>query len=61
MKILLLSLKRDQAPYIYPELIKRFKSPTLKIASFSMLVVLEALKTETALEELNLRHVFKMV
>lgn len=60
-KILLVSLEKDQATFLFPELVKRMKSNSQKIASFAMFVINEAFKTETALDEINLKNVFRMI
>ena len=60
-KIMLISLEKDQATFLFPEIIKRMKSTTQKIASFAMHVINEAFKSETAADEINLRNVFKMI
>lgn len=44
MKILLTMIKRDKTSILGPELFKRFKNKNLKIATFAMEVVVEALK-----------------
>lgn len=54
-------LRRDQASVIYPELIKRFKNKNAKAAYFALFVVNEALKTNTAVEEINLKATFKAI
>jgi hypothetical protein len=61
LKILLAMLRRDQAPVIYPELIKRFRSKNSKIAHFAIYVVNEAFKTNTAVEEINLKAAFRAI
>ena len=60
-KILLTMLRRDQASVIYPELIKRFKNKNAKAAYFALFVVNEALKTNTTVEEINLKATFKAI
>ena len=54
-------LRREQANVIFPELIKRFKSKNSKTALFSLFVTNEAFKTNTALEEINLKAIFKSI
>jgi hypothetical protein len=43
LKILLTMLKRDKSQILAPELFRRFKNTNIKIALFSMEVVVEAL------------------
>ena len=61
LKILLCMLKRDQGPMLFPELLKRFRSKNPKSASFCMAVLREAFKTKTAIEDLNLKTVFRSI
>ena len=50
LKIVLIMIERDQASFLYPELIKRLKSGQTKIASFSSLVINEAFKAGAPME-----------
>ena len=54
-------LRRGQAPFICPELLKRFQSGQIKVAIFAMHVVDEAFKTETAVDDINLKTVFRKI
>ena len=54
-------LRRGQGQMLFPELFKRFTSRTTKVAVFSMFVVDEAFKTNTAVEEMNLKTIFRKV
>ena len=61
-KILLAMVERDQASFIFPELVKRMKSTQGKIASFAMHVINEAFKMESEVSnEINLKNVFRMI
>ena len=59
MKILLAILKKDKAQSLLPELLKRFKNKNTKIATFSIEVVVEALKTSILIDESALKALFK--
>lgn len=59
MKVLLCMLKRDKAQSLNPELFKRFKNKNTKIATFSMEVAVEALRSSLYTDENTLRSVFK--
>lgn len=52
-------IRRDQASFIYPELIKRFRSRNSRTAQFTLHVVNEAFKSNTAVEEINMKVIFK--
>ena len=58
-KIILTMLRRGQATFIYPELLKRFQSRSIKVALFAMHVVDEAFKSETAVDDINLKTAFR--
>ena len=60
-KILLTMLRRGQGQMLFPELFKRFTSRTMKVAVFSMFVVDEAFKQNIAVEEMNLKTIFRKV
>ena len=60
--ILLVMVERDQASFIFPELVKRMKSTQGKIATFAMHVINEAFKMESEVaNEINLKNVFRMI
>ena len=60
MKILNIMVKRDKTPLsLLPELLRRFKNKNIKIARFSMEVVLEALRNTLLIDEPTLRLIFK--
>jgi hypothetical protein len=52
-KILLTMLRRDQASFLFPELIKRFKSKNSRTSLFALHVINEAFKSNTAVEEIH--------
>jgi hypothetical protein len=59
IKILICMLKRDKSQSLVPELLKRLKNKNIKISSFSMEVILEALRNNLLTEENNLRQIYK--
>ena len=60
MKILIIMIKRDKTQTVLaPELFRRFKNKNVKIALFSMEVVVEALRNGNFSEEATLRQIFK--
>jgi hypothetical protein len=54
-------LQKDQGPCIFPELLKRFRSKSMRNAIFALFVISEVFKTKTALDDLNLKTVFKAI
>jgi len=54
-------LKRDKSQTINPELLKRFRNKNVKIASFSLEMAGEALRSGLLGDETNLRAIFKAV
>jgi len=52
-------IRRDQATLIFPELIKRFRNKNSRTALFTLHVVNEAFKNNTAVEDVNLKNVFR--
>ena len=55
MKILLCMLKRDKSQSLVPELFKRFKNKNIKIACFSMEVMVEAFRSQIFTDEAIIR------
>ena len=60
-KIVLTMLRRGQATFVYPELLKRFLAKQIRVAVFSMYVVDEAFKSEAAIDDISIKVVFKKV
>lgn len=61
-KILLTMIKRDKTQTVLaPELFRRFKNKNIKIAIFSMEIVILALRSGLLSDEATLRQVFKSV
>jgi hypothetical protein len=56
-------LRREQAVFIYPELMKRFKLKNIQVANFAIIAVLEAFKTEEdkVTQDVNIKQMFKAI
>jgi hypothetical protein len=54
-------MRREQAQFIYSELLKRFRFKNVQVANFAVLVVVEAFKTEEekVTQDVNLKQMFK--
>jgi len=61
LKILLTMLQKEQGSVLFPELLKRFRIKNTKVANFSLIVVNEVFKTRTAIDDLNLKNVFRSI
>jgi hypothetical protein len=61
MKILIAMIRKDKIQSLLPELLRRFKNKNIKIACFSMEVIVDALRNSLLNDENSLRQIFKGV
>ena len=63
-KIIVEMLQRDQGSYLYPEILNRIPvkgNNNTRVANFAMFALLEAFKVEAAIDEINIKTLFRSI